>query len=69
LEKRAKGKFVTVVAGLAPEGNDLDALAVTLKTRCGAGGTVKDGLIEIQGNHLGPVEAALGSLGYRTRRR
>src|SRR5262245_51558507 len=39
-EKRAKGKLVTVVAGLDPEGNDLAGLASTLKARCGAGGTV-----------------------------
>ena len=68
VEKRAKGKMVTVVANLDPIGNDLDALAVTLKTRCGTGGTVKDGHVELQGNHLDSAEAALRGLGYKTRR-
>jgi translation initiation factor 1 len=68
VEKRAKGKVVTVVAGLDPEGNDLAALASTLKSQCGAGGTIKDGLIELQGDRLGAAEAALQRLGYKTRR-
>jgi translation initiation factor 1 len=68
LEKRPRGKLVTVVANLDPEGNDLPGLAALLKSKCGSGGTVKDGLIEIQGDHLGPVEAALNALGYKTRR-
>lgn len=68
LEKRAKGKVVTVVGDLDPEGNDLDGLAAQLKTRCGAGGTVKDGLIELQGNHLTAAEKALQAIGYKTRR-
>jgi len=68
LEKRAKGKLVTVVGDLDPEGNDLDSLAAQLKTRCGAGGTVKDGAIELQGNHLNAAEKALQAFGYKTRR-
>ncbi len=67
-EKRAKGKLVTVVANLDPDGNDLTALAAQLKARCGAGGTVKDGLIEIQGDHLDTVDATLRSIGYKTKR-
>jgi translation initiation factor 1 len=68
VEKRAKGKVVTVVGNLDPEGNDLTALAATLKARCGAGGTVKDGAIELQGNHLAAAEKALQAMGYRTKR-
>jgi len=67
VEKRAKGKTVTVVAGLDPLGNDLPALASQLKTRCGVGGTVKDGLIELQGDRLDAADAALRALGYKTR--
>lgn len=67
LEKRAKGKVVTVVADLDPSGNDLPALASQLKTRCGAGGTVKDGLIELQGDRLTAADAALRALGFKTR--
>jgi translation initiation factor 1 len=69
IEKRAKGKVVTVVSGLDPEGNDLTSLASTLKSQCGAGGTVKDGQIELQGDRLDAAEAVLKQLGYKTRRR
>ncbi len=67
LEKRARGKIVTVVAGLDPAGNDLDALASTLRTRCGVGGTLKDGQIELQGDRLTAASAILRDLGYKTR--
>jgi translation initiation factor 1 len=63
-ERRAKGKLVTVIAGLDAEGNDLDELAARLKNVCGTGGTVKDGQIELQGNHLQGVERALRAIGY-----
>lgn len=68
VEKRPKGKVVTVVANLDPEGNDLPALAAALKSRCGTGGTVKDGKIELQGDHAEVADAALAALGYKTRR-
>jgi translation initiation factor 1 len=68
VEKRPKGKVATVVSGLDPSGNDLPALCTRLKTSCGSGGTVKDGTIEIQGDHLSRVESCLSSLGYRTRK-
>lgn len=67
VEKRARGKLVTVVSGLVPDGNDLAALAARLKERCGTGGTVKDGTIELQGDHRAGAETLLGSLGYRVR--
>ncbi len=68
VEKRPKGKVVTAVGGLDPSGNDLADLAARLKDRCGTGGTVKDGTIELQGDHLAAAEAALKAIGYRTRR-
>jgi translation initiation factor 1 len=68
LEKRPKGKIVTVIGSLDPDGNDLPDLAARLKTACGTGGTLKEGRIELQGNHLGAAEAALQSMGYKTRR-
>ena len=69
LEKRAKGKIVTVIGSLDPDGNDLPALAARLKASCGTGGTIKEGRIELQGNHLQSVDAALLALGYKTRRK
>jgi len=68
VEKRPRGKVVTTVGGLDPAGNDLAGLAAKLKARCGSGGTVKDGVIEIQGDHLAAAEAALRAIGYKTRR-
>ena len=66
-ERRAKGKLVTVIAGLALEDNDVNELATKLKNACGAGGTVKDALIELQGNHLQTAERALQAIGYKTK--
>ena len=68
VEKRPKGKLVTVVHHLDPEGNDLAALASILKARCGTGGTVKDGTIELQGDKIAPAEMALLAIGYMVRR-
>ena len=49
--KGRRGKAVTVITGVPLTGADLDDLAKRLKTLCGAGGTVKSGRIEIQGDH------------------
>ncbi len=68
LEKRPKGKHVTAISDLDPDGNDLVDLAAKLKARCGSGGTVKDGVIELQGDHLAAAESALKAIGYKTRR-
>ena len=68
LETRPKGKHVTTVSDLDPEGNDLAELAARLKAQCGTGGTLKNGVIELQGSHLAAAEKALGSIGYKTRR-
>jgi translation initiation factor 1 len=67
LEKRKKGKVVTVVRGLPPQENDLPALLIRLKAACGAGGTLKDDGLEIQGGHLDRVRELLTEAGYRIR--
>ena len=67
VEKRKKGKVVTVVRGLSSEGNDLAELLTQLKTACGAGGTLKEGDLEIQGNHLDRVRQLLRTIGYRVK--
>jgi len=66
--KGRKGKGVTLIAGLPLAAEALSALAKRLKQRCGSGGTVKDGLIEIQGDHRQTVSEALGNEGYRVKR-
>ncbi len=66
--KQRGGKTVTVVTG-APGGEaELTALAQQLKKLCGSGGTVKDGNIEIQGDHCEKVMARLTTLGYKVKR-
>lgn len=49
--KGRKGSGVSLITGIPLEGKDLKILAKQLKTKCGSGGTVKDGIIEIQGDH------------------
>ena len=66
--KGRKGKGVTVVKGLALDAAALTALGKQLKTACGSGGTVKDGLIEIQGDHRELVIAALSKQGHAVKR-
>jgi translation initiation factor 1 len=63
-EKRAKGKVVTVVSGLDATASDRDAILKQLKAACGSGGAVKDGHIEVQGDHRERVMDALKILGY-----
>lgn len=67
VEKRKRGKLMTVVRGLAATDNDLPALLTRLKTACGAGGTVKDDTLEIQGDHCARVAEVLREIGYRVR--
>jgi len=63
-----KGKGVTVITGLPLAGAALDELATRLKKRCGSGGTVHEGVIEIQGDHRDTLVAELGRLGYTAKR-
>lgn len=49
--KGRKGSGVSIITGVPLAGKELKELAKTLKTKCGSGGTVKDGTIEIQGDH------------------
>jgi translation initiation factor 1 len=65
VERRKGRRSVTVVRGLKPQDNDLPALLTRLKAACGAGGTIKDDVIEIQGDQLEAIRALLGALGYR----
>ena len=67
IEKRQKGKMVTVIRGLADEQGQLPELFTKLKNTCGAGGSLHDGVIEIQGQHLERIRETLTKLGYRLR--
>jgi translation initiation factor 1 len=65
IEKRQKGKKVTVLDGLDPR--DQEALLPRLKALCGAGGTLKDGKLEVQGEHKEKVLAELEKRGYKAK--
>ncbi len=62
------GKGVSVITGLPLAGADLEALARQLKKLCGAGGGVREGVIEIQGEHRDRLVAELSRLGYEAKR-
>ena len=68
-EKRGKGKLVTLVEGLDPSASDLATLLRQLKSACAAGGTIADGVLELQGDHCEKAEQALLSQGYKTKLR
>jgi translation initiation factor 1 len=61
------GKAVTLVKNLALSEEDLKALSKQLKQACGSGGTVKDGQIEIQGEHREKLAEVLRELGYKVK--
>jgi translation initiation factor 1 len=62
------GKSVTLVKGLALDPLALAALGKQLRTACGSGGTVKDGVIEVQGDHCELVMETLKTLGHDPKR-
>jgi translation initiation factor 1 len=62
--KGRKGKTVTTVSGLQLNADEFKNLAAELKRRCGTGGSVKDGIIIIQGDHRSTLIAELTNRGY-----
>ena len=69
LEKKGRGgKTVSVITGLRGSDDDLRELASELKRRCGTGGTLKDGVIEIQGDHRDTLVEALKARGQTVKK-
>jgi translation initiation factor 1 len=62
------GKTATVIKGVLLDGESLNTLAKKLKAACGSGGTVKEGVIEVQGDHCDKVIALLTSDGFTVKR-
>ncbi len=65
--KNRGGKGVTLLKGLVLTEGDMVILAKTLKQACGSGGTIKDNIIEIQGEHREKIAEILRKLGYKTK--
>ena len=63
--KGRKGKGVCLITGLPLENHSLKALAKELKQKCGSGGAVKNGVIEIQGDHRDILIEHLKARGYK----
>ena len=66
--KGRKGKGVTLITGVPLVGNELKALAKTLKQKCGTGGTIKNEVIEIQGDHRELLLGLLQKKGWNVKK-
>ncbi|MCZ6745951.1 MAG: stress response translation initiation inhibitor YciH [Acidobacteria bacterium] len=66
--KGRKGKGVTVITGLPLNTDEIKKLARQFKQKCGSGGTVRDGVIEIQGDHRDMLVELLTAMGWTAKR-
>ena len=66
--KGRKGKGVTLINGVPLAAAELKKLSKSLKQKCGSGGSIKNGVIEIQGDHRDVLEKSLVALGYKVKR-
>ena len=70
LRREVKGRgggTVIVISGIPRDAAEIKELAGALKKKCGCGGTVKDGVIEIQGDHRDTLQAELQSRGFKVK--
>ncbi len=67
VDRRKHKRMITVVSGLEEPATDLPDVLSKLKAACGAGGTIKDGDLEIQGDHAARVKSTLAEIGYRVK--
>lgn len=67
VEKRKHGRMMTVIRGLSGDDNNLPQLLKQLKNSCGAGGSLAEDGVEIQGSHLDRIREELQKIGYRVK--
>ncbi len=65
LEKRRNGKLVTVISGFSCAKQQIQEMLTAMKSTCGAGGTLTENTIELQGDHLASAQKMLVAKGYR----
>lgn len=63
-DSRRYGKLMTIIGGFDGDKADAKRLLTTLKSKCACGGAIKDGLLELQGEHVKKVQAILQEQGY-----
>jgi len=64
VDKRRYGKMMTIVDGIDEHDLDIHALITQLKSKCACGGTIKEGKIELQGDHRDKVKETLEKMGF-----
>lgn len=69
LDRLKGGKVATVVENFIGSTADLETLGKTLKNKCGVGGTVKDGIIHLQGDHRDKIMGILQTMGYKVKKK
>ncbi len=64
VDKRRYGKMMTIIEGIDSHDLDMDSLITKLKSKCACGGTIKEGKIELQGDHRTKVKDVLEKMGF-----